>query len=192
MGRISPRGRRWLDIGELRNALQWRQAPAGRYGCRRRVGGGRSLAAGPALGRSRSSGFRGHTTRSELVDCLRQNLRQLGGQVLRCHPNLGSQLLHRVRAKGLMNLVRADRLIGTGSHPRAYGVAQSLLLQLRDDTLNAAVLFDDAIDDGDHFGTDRSTQQSVDKSHVKPLLRSDSARLESTLRNQRSPKLERS
>jgi len=65
------------------------------------------------------------------------------------------------------------------------------MLQLRDDALNAAVLFDEAIDDRDHFGTHRSTQQSVEQSHVKTLLRSDQARLESTLRNQRSPELER-
>src|SRR5260370_40900819 len=90
-----------------------------------------------------------------------------------------------------MNLVGGNRLIGADSLPGAYGVAQSLLLQLRDDTLNAAVLFDEAIDDGDHFGAHRSTQQSVEQSHVKTLLRSHQARLESTLRNQRSPELER-
>jgi hypothetical protein len=43
------------------------------------------------------------------------------------------------------------------------------------------MLFDEVIDYGHHFGTDRSTQQSVEQSHGKTLLR-----LESAVWNQRS------
>jgi len=69
-----------------------------------------------------------------------------------------------------MNLIGGDGLIGAIPHPRAHGVAESLLLELGDYPLNTAVFLDETIDHGDHFGSHRSPQQSVEHSHVELLL----------------------
>jgi hypothetical protein len=57
-----------------------------------------------------------------------------------------------------MYLIGGDGLIGAVPYPRSYGGAESLLLELGDDPLNAAMFLDETIDHGDHFGTDRSPQ----------------------------------
>jgi alanine dehydrogenase len=69
-----------------------------------------------------------------------------------------------------MNLIRSDGLIGAVSHPGAHGAPKTLFLELSDYPLHAAVLLDQTIDHGDHFGTHRSPQQSVEHSHVELLL----------------------
>src|SRR5580658_7401464 len=98
----------------------------------------------------------------QLVDDLRQSLRQLLCEILRIHAQLRRHRIDRLRPKRLMHLVRGNRLIWSVVDPGLDRRPESLLLQLRDDALHAAVLLDQAIDDGDHLRADRAAQNTVE------------------------------
>jgi hypothetical protein len=73
-------------------------------------------------------------------------------------------------AQRLMNLVGRDGLIFAGTDPRSDGIAQPVLLKLRDDSGNATMLFNQAIHNCGHFGADGATYKTVQKTHVSPLI----------------------
>src|SRR5262245_36883573 len=108
--------------------------------------GGLFIAAAPPC-----SAIRQLSPGRHVVDRLWQDARELLRQVVARHAELCGELLHGIRTDRLMDLIRADGLIGPGSHPGAYGRAQSLLLELLDQTLYAAVLLDQSVDHRYHF-----------------------------------------
>ena len=64
-----------------------------------------------------------------------------------------------------MNLLWRNRQIFTVPHPRLNGWAEALLLELLDQTFNAALLFDEAVDDRDHFSADCAADKTVQETH---------------------------
>ena len=94
---------------------------------------------------------------------------KLRRQYVRGQPRFGGQLFQGINAKGLMNLVSVNRLIGTGPDPRTYRTGQPLLFQLSDDALHAPMLLNEVIDHQGHFGADYTAQYSVEHSHGIPL-----------------------
>ena len=115
--------------------------------------------------REKPSGFRGHAARVSLSIACGKNLRQFGGQVLGRHANLGGELLYGVGTKRLVNLVGSHGLVGARPHPGRTVPPSPCCSSCGNYPLNAAMLFDEPIDHGCHFGADHSTQYSVEQSH---------------------------
>lgn len=72
----------------------------------------------------------GHATlRGEPVDHAGKDARQLGNQIRRGHAGQARQIVDGLRAQRLMQLIRRDRLVLSGSDPRVDDVAVPALLK---------------------------------------------------------------
>src|ERR1700683_81061 len=104
---------------------------------------------------------RDRAARRQLIDRRRQGVRQLRCQLLRVEAGLGCQLAEHAAAEHLADLRWRDRLVRSVCDPRARDAAEPLLLELRDDALNAAVLLNQRIDHRDHLCAHGAAQQSI-------------------------------
>jgi len=96
---------------------------------------------------------------------MRQDLRQLLGEHLRRNSGLGGIFVQRLLAERLVHVAGGHGCIGAVRNPGMDGRAEPVGLQLVDDTLNAAMLFNQPVDDADHFGADHAADQSIQKPH---------------------------
>jgi hypothetical protein len=85
---------------------------------------------------------------------------QLLRQFLRSHAGSRGDLIDDA-TKRRTHLFGCDGLIRSGGNPGAHRVAQPLLFQLRDDTLDTAVLLNERVQCGGYAGPDRAAQQAV-------------------------------
>src|SRR5215831_7897473 len=104
--------------------------------------------------------------RRELVDRLWQHMRQLLGQFLYRQAGFLRQLLKQVGPQCPVHVLRRDRLVRSSAHPRPDGRAETVFLELIDDALDAAVLFQDVVHHRHHSGADDAAEQSIEHSHV--------------------------
>src|SRR6185437_15402157 len=130
----------------------------------------------------RPSARRNTPARGELVDCLRQNLRQRLAELLRIDTELRCQRTDPVRAEDLLNVSGGDRLVRARADPGLDRLAEALLLKLGDDALDSAMLLDQMADDGCRATADHSAHQAIQNTHVTllPVGSTDQKRQENT------------
>src|SRR5262245_26637997 len=129
-----------------------------------------SFAADPELGNFHEGPtlLRDDAVRCQVIDRLRQDLREMIGEILLRDTGLLGQLLQQVRTDHPLNVRRRNRIVRSGADPRLYGLPESIALEFVDDALHAAVLLQNAVHDSHHAGADDATKYSVEESHTPP------------------------